>query len=142
MPTRRAQVETAIKLLGLKKGQTIIDIGSGDGVVLKVAAQKGIKGVGYELNPIMWLISKIRLRKYKDIVRVELGDFWTKKLPKCDGVFLFLTTPYMKKMEKKLVSELKPKTKVASYAFEFASQKPIKMENAVYLYEITKPAKM
>jgi len=45
-------------MLNLKSGQTLIELGSGDGRVLKEAAAKGVRAIGYEINPVLVIYSK------------------------------------------------------------------------------------
>ena len=52
LPTLRPQVETALELVNLMPGQTLLELGCGDGKVLVAAAQTGLHAVGYELNPL------------------------------------------------------------------------------------------
>ena len=61
LPTLRAQVPEALDLLQLKAGDTLIEIGSGDGRILAAAAGRGLLAVGYEINPILVIISRMRL---------------------------------------------------------------------------------
>ncbi|HET7529279.1 MAG TPA: hypothetical protein VFJ84_03590, partial [Candidatus Saccharimonadales bacterium] len=53
-PSLSPHVKAGLDLLDLKKGQTVYDLGCGDGRFLKAAARRGIKSVGYELNPFMF----------------------------------------------------------------------------------------
>ena len=42
LPTLRTQVEAAIELADIKEGDTLLELGCGDGKVVLCAAQKGI----------------------------------------------------------------------------------------------------
>jgi precorrin-6B methylase 2 len=57
VPTLHKQREIALDLLKLKPGQTLIDLGCGDGAMLIEAAKRGIKVVGYEINPLLVFIA-------------------------------------------------------------------------------------
>ena len=59
LPTRKAQANRALDLLKLKEGDIFVDLGSGDGAVLIEAAKRGLVCYGYELNPLVWLVSKV-----------------------------------------------------------------------------------
>ena len=96
LPTRKKQILDAIKLANLKKGDFVVDLGSGDGAVQKVLAERGIHSLGYEINPYLFLISKIRLHKYRKIAKVKLSNFWDQSLPtETSTVFVFLLDKYM-----------------------------------------------
>lgn len=134
LPTLARQRRTALDLLDLKKGQTLLEPGSGDGRILVEAAKRGINAVGIELNPIMYLISLIVTFRYRKNIRIIWGDFWSREWPEPDGVFLFLITKYMPKFDEKLKTINKRPIKVASFAFEIPGKKPIKEKDGVFLY--------
>ncbi len=142
LPTKRRQIEAAFSLLKLKPGAHIIDLGSGDGSVLKYAAEHGYRATGYELNPWLCVISTLRLWRWRKQAKVHYGDFWTKPLPECDGVFVFLIGHFMPKLVTKLEAELKPGTPVVSVAFELPGYKPERTKAGVHLYRIKARGKM
>ncbi|HSH18794.1 MAG TPA: class I SAM-dependent methyltransferase, partial [Candidatus Saccharimonadales bacterium] len=82
LPTLRKQVDAALDLADLSPGDTLLELGCGDGKVMIAAAQRGLKVVGYELNPILACIAWLRTRRYGKQVQVVWGDFWTKDWPK------------------------------------------------------------
>ncbi|MCA9332791.1 hypothetical protein KDA00_02860, partial [Candidatus Saccharibacteria bacterium] len=102
LPTLKPQVENALDLIDLEPGQTLIELGSGDGRVLLEAAKRGINAVGYEINPLLVMYSIWITRKYRKEITIKLANFWNVKLPKCDGIFVFLLNPYMEKLDKKI----------------------------------------
>ena len=63
VPSHRHDVQQALtKLYRLGAEDCLVDMGSGDGVVLKVARQQGARAFGVELNPLLVLLSRWRLR--------------------------------------------------------------------------------
>lgn len=123
VPAFKEDVEKVLDDSGLKAGQLYVELGCGDGRLLKAAAKRGATAVGYEINPLMWLAAWLRnLGEPK--VRVILGDFWQKDLTKADIVMTFLTPRYMQKLEDKLKKELRPGTVFVSYIFELPNKKP------------------
>lgn len=136
LPTKRSQLKTAFELLELKPGQVLIDLGSGDGTVLKAAAERGLQAIGYELNPILWAWSKTRLWRYRKLVRVRFGDFWHRRLPACDAVFVFLITGRMQQLKDKLEIETSKPILLASYTFELPGLRPVKQRNSISVYRI------
>lgn len=135
LPTLKPQVDEAFKLLNLKKGQTLLDLGSGDGALLIAASKRGIKSVGYELNPILFVISWLRLRKYRHLATVKFGNYWRRDWPEVDGIFVFLHTRFMQKLHTKVVIYAKQKpVKLVSFTFEIPQQKLTKSEGGLFLY--------
>ena len=136
VPTLKTQQVTALKLLNLKKGQTLLELGCGDGRVLRAAAQQGIKGIGYELNPIMYVVAVLVTWRYRKLVRIRFGNFWQGPWPPADGVYVFLLDKFMEKLHKKITQEYSgKKVKVVSYTFKIPQQTPVKTEAGLYLYE-------
>src|SRR3990167_4404984 len=124
LPTMKKDREAALDLLDLKPGQLFIDLGSGDGSLLMLAAQKGLRAEGYEINPFLWLYSWLRTRRYGRRVKVRLKSFWRADLNEADGVFVFLITKHMKRLAKliNLRSGGKP-LKIVSHAFKIPGKK-------------------
>lgn len=134
LPVLKNQKSTALELLDLKPGQTLIELGSGDGRVLKAAAQRGIYAIGYELNPILVLISRLLTIKQRDKIKIIWGNYWSKKWPEADGIYVFLFTDYMEKLDKKILKTGK-NTKLVSVTFKIPGKKPAKTKNGVFLYQ-------
>ncbi len=135
LPTLKSQADTALDLLDLKPGQTLLELGCGDGRVAKQAAKRGLKVIGYELNPILVLIARIHTFKYRKQVSIKWRNYWSAKWPATDGIFVFLLDRYMKKLDKKIIQEYKGRrVKLVSYTFMIPGKKPAKLANGVYLY--------
>lgn len=135
LPTLRPQIKAALDLLDLKPGQTMLELGCGDGRVLIAAAQRGINSVGYELNPILALIAWARTRRYRKHIRVIWGNYWVSTWPRADAIFGFILARYMSKLHKKVMQYSSRPLLIASFAFTIPEKKPTKVEQGVYLYE-------
>ena len=134
LPTLNTQVEAALDLINLQRGQTLIELGSGDGKVLIAAAKRGIKSVGYELNPILVIVSILRTRKFRKDIKIVWGNFWAKDWPQADGVFVFLITRYMRKLDKRLIVYKHKPIKLVSFAFKVPGKKVSAAKSGVFLY--------
>jgi SAM-dependent methyltransferase len=136
LPTLSGRVDDALDLLDLKPGQTMLELGCGDGRLLTAAAKRGISSVGYELNPLLFAYAYLRTWRYRSLVTVRLGDYWHANWPESDGMYVFLLQPYMSKLHKKVVQYSKGrKLKVVSFAFEITEMKPSKEINGMFLYK-------
>lgn len=131
VPTLDAQAKTALELLDLKPGQTLLELGSGDGKVLVAAARAGLNVVGIELNPFLVVISWLRTRRYRKQVRIIWGDFWRVRWPACDGVFSFLLGRFMPRLDTRMRAVGKP---LASFAFQIPGREADAEKSGVYLY--------
>ncbi len=103
LPTLKKHIEPALDMLDLNPGQTLLELGSGDGRILLAAAKRGINSVGYELNPFLVVYSWLITRKYRRQVHIIWGNYWEKPWPRADGIFVFLLQPYMERLNKKII---------------------------------------
>lgn len=104
VPSLRREVRRAFKeLYPLTDKDMLVDLGSGDGVVLLEAARRGAKAYGYELNPLLVLVSRLRVGKRATVV---LGNMWKTKLPDDTTiVYIFSVTRDSKKAVRYLKAE-------------------------------------
>jgi hypothetical protein len=78
---------------------------------------------------------------YRKLVSVRWGNYWTKKWPDADGIYVFLLNPYMEKLDKKITQEIKHKVNVVSFAFAIPGKKPAKELKGLMLYKYQPIAK-
>lgn len=135
LPTLQPQIQTALDLLDLKPGQTMLELGCGDGRVLIAAAERGWNAVGYELNPILAFVAWFRTRRYRKKVRIIWGDYWRTDWPEAQGIFAFILTRYMRKLDKKVIRYKHRPLRIASFAFTIPNGEPTKENSGIYLYE-------
>jgi hypothetical protein len=139
LPTLSKQKITALDMLNLQPGETLLELGSGDGRVMLAAAERGLKVVGIELNPLLVIISLIVTRKYHKQVRVIWGTYWGEPWPRADGIFTFMLSRYMPRLDERITKWL-PEGKairIASFAFAIPGKEPVEKRDGVYLYEYT-----
>jgi hypothetical protein len=132
--TLTPQVQAALQLANLKPGDTLLELGCGDGKVLIAAAKQGISVVGYELNPILALVAWGRTRRYGSQVKIIWGSFWHYSWPPSEAVFVFLIPRYMSKLDKKCMQYSHRPIKLVSFAFEVPGKKAVSQKAGVYLY--------
>lgn len=135
LPTLTSHVEVALDLADLQPGDTMLELGCGDGKVLIAAARRGLNVVGYELNPWMYIICRLRTLRYRRQVTVIWGDFWQRPWPEAQGIFIFLLQRHMRKLDKKVMQYKHKPVKVVSFAFQMPGHKPVREASNVFLYE-------
>lgn len=136
VPTLRRQVDAALDMLDLKEGETLLELGSGDGRVMVAAAKRGLKVVGIELNPLLVMYSWLATRRYRKQVRIVWGSYWgSPPWPRADGVFAFMLPKYMTKLDQHMEFWHPKPTKLASFAFTIPGREPIAERGGVYLYD-------
>lgn len=124
------------ELADIKEDELVIDLGSGDGVILIEAAEKGARAIGYEINPFLVSRSRIAIKtnKLEDKVTVFKKSFWSADLSQADVIMLFGISHIMPQLYKKLQRELKPGARVISNTFTFPKWQPEKVSDNVKLY--------
>lgn len=135
LPTLKSQVEIALDLAHLQPGETLLELGCGDGKVLVAAAERGWRSVGIEINPFLACIAWARTRRYGDLVTVRLGSFWNVSWPKSDAVFVFLVPRFMRQLDEKMRQY---GGRLVSVAFIIPDKTPSMTKNSVYCYEYDK----
>ncbi len=146
-PFVQTPVEVAkkmIQLAALKPGQTLFDLGAGDGRVVIMAAQEtGASAVGVEMRDdlVERARSEIKRLNLEDRVRMIHGDLFNVDLSEADVVTLYLTTSGNERLRPKLEHELKNGAKVISHDFKVGNWKASIVYNellghTIYRYEI------
>jgi hypothetical protein len=138
VPTLNAELKRAFtELYPLKPTDVIVDLGSGDGRVLLEASRYGAKGYGYELNPLLVLISKLRLGSNADI---RLADMWSVTLPaQTTLVYVFTVSRDSKRLGRFLQAHADRQAKlvrVMTFGPTLADYVPVKTHRGHSLYEI------
>lgn len=141
VPSKKRDLKKAFdELYPLTEKDLLVDIGSGDGVVLRMACDRGARAVGYELNPALVMISKLLCRRHNGATTI-LADFWRVRLPAdTTVVYTFGESRDIKKMAAKVQSEatrLGRKLTFISYGFAVPGMEPTKRTRAHFLYNIT-----
>lgn len=135
LPTLTKNMQTALDLLELKPGQTVLDLGSGDGRVLLAAARRGYYAVGIELSPALVLVARIRTWKYRKQVRVLWGNYFQRQWPPADAIFGFVIPYQMEKLDQYIERWRTGPVRMASFAFTIPGKQPVTEKHGVYLYE-------
>lgn len=138
LPSLRGEVRKAFTTLyPLKKDDVVIDLGSGDGVVLLEATRRGAHGYGYELNPALVLLSRLRLRGR---AKIHLANMWKIELPPDTTlVYVFSVSRDVSRLATFLENEatrLKRPLMVMIFGAGLPDRKPKATLKAHSLYEI------
>jgi SAM-dependent methyltransferase len=150
VPTPMRGAEKVLKTAGIKKGETVIDIGCGDGRFCYLAANKfEANAIGVELSPFVYLWAKIRQFFWRSKAKIKFGDFRMFDLSEADHIVAYMLPDTLIKFIPKFEKELKPGTRITSYAFRIGNWEPIHLEPAdqeknlskIWVYEIGKQYK-
>jgi SAM-dependent methyltransferase len=111
--------ETARRMLEaarLRAGEVIYDLGCGDGRVLIMAARRGARGLGIEVDPILVLVARLRARvsRVHRYVRIVRGDLHDADVSQADVVFQYLNSDANARLAPRLARQLRPTARVVS----------------------------
>jgi hypothetical protein len=141
LPTLDKQVRTALELAGLKRGQSLLELGCGDGKVLIAAAQRGVQVTGFELNPLLVVVCKLRCWRYRQLVTVRWANFWTTTWPATDVIFIFGLPRIMQRLDAKIDHDVTKPARLVSFAFAIPNRKPTAERDGVFRYDYSPKAK-
>src|SRR5206468_2196736 len=132
-PTPETIVQKMLQLGALKAGEKMFDLGSGDGRIVIMAAQKyHAEAVGVELDKDLCKqslakIQKLGLDKNAHIVN---GDLLKQNYSSADLVTVYLLPESIDKQVQPLLDkQLKKGSRVVAHDFEFKAWTPEKVEN-------------
>jgi precorrin-6B methylase 2 len=142
VPTPQEVVDKMIDLAGVKKGDMVYDLGSGDGRIVITAAKKGARAVGFEIDGDLVKESRENIRKagVQKLAEIRQQDILTVDLSQASVVTMYLLPDVNLKLKPNLLSQLKPGSRVVSHAFDMGDWKPDKTERVngrtVYFWTI------
>lgn len=135
VPSQRRELRLAFKeLYSLSDEDFLVDIGAGDGIVLRVAREFGARGVGYEINPVLVFIARFLK------TNVRLANMWTMPFPDATTVvYTFGDARDIKKMYAKVRSEatrLGRPLAFITYGFKVPGEISEREYRAYHLYHV------
>ena len=131
-PTPESVVQKWLEFGELKKGEWHYDLGSGDGRVVIMAAQKfGAHSVGFEIDEELYRKSmdKIRSLGLDKLATIQKQDLTTADFAKPDLVTVYLLPSSNDKIKPLLESKMHKGSRVVSHDFEFTGWKADKVIN-------------
>ena len=145
VPSRPKHASLILRELNLKQNKTFLDLGCGDGYIVRQAVKKyKVKGVGVDINPVLIFYAKLAARlagmrawanfKNQNVFRAEIGS--------ADYIYLYLLPTLLKKLTAKLERETKPGAIIISNSFQIKGwekrlYKTIPLgKNSAYFYKI------
>lgn len=140
VPSQMSRAKRMIALAKLSSKSVVYDLGSGDGRLLMLAAQKGAHVVGVEINPYLVWYSRLRafLSPRRNRIRVLWKNLWKTDIHEANVVFVYLLPFRMNELAAKLKQELNPGSLVIINSFIFPGWKILRQDatHHVYVYEV------
>ena len=146
VPTPMAVVQKMLEVAKVQPDDVVYDLGSGDGRIVIVAAQKfGAHAVGVELDSDLFEKSTDRIRKLglQDRAQIVHENMFEVNVHHATVVTLYLLTAVNERLRPKLEHELRSGARVVSHDFQVPGWQPaetveVSSENQViskvYLY--------
>lgn len=131
-PTPESVVERMLKLGDVKPGDKVFDLGSGDGRVVVMAAQKfGADATGIEMDADLWKQSMERIKSLglEKKARIIRGDIAKQDFTSATMLTVYLLPSSNDKIRPLLEKQLKPGTRIVSHDFMFKDWTPVKEEH-------------
>ena len=140
VPSKKREIRQAFKqLYPLTHRDTVVDLGSGDGIVLRVARECGAVAIGYELSPLLVVISKL-LARGDSKQRIITKNYWHVDFPpQTTVVYAFSDGRDIAKMYRlitKQAGKLQRELMFISYGIAVPGVAPAKTQGAYFLYAI------
>jgi len=131
-PTPEAIVTKMLELGGLKPGEKMFDLGSGDARIVIAAASKfHAEAIGVELDKDLYKQSLERIRKLglEKTTQIINGDILRQDYSSADLITVYLLPNSNDKVQPLLERQLKKGARVVAHDFEFRSWTPAKVED-------------
>lgn len=146
-PFVQTPLEVARKMLELsqvKRGETLYDLGCGDGRLIILAAKEmGATTIGVELREDLIERAKTEIKRLnlEDRVKIVQGNFFDVDISNADVVTLYLTSSANERLRPKLEAEMKQGSRVISHDFKVPGWKPSAvydelLGHTIYTYKI------
>ncbi len=134
VPTPPEVVEKMLELAKVDKNDTLYDLGSGDGRIVIMAAQKfGARAVGVELDPDLYKQSEDRIKQLGLDKRAEImhEDFFNVNIRHATVVTLYLLTSVNERLKPLLEKQLRSGARVVSHDFQMPGWQAEKAEEVI-----------
>ena len=137
-PSTPYETSLIVEVANLASSEKAVDLGSGDGRVVIELARRGAEAHGYEVNPVLVMLSRRNIRKagVSGKAFIHWKSFWNVDLGQFDVITVFQVDFVMARLEAKLKKELSPSARIVSHYWRFPSLPLVREHGRVYLYKV------
>jgi predicted O-methyltransferase YrrM len=127
VPSREPVVMKMLEMAKVTRNDVVYDLGSGDGRIVITAAKKfGARGVGVEIDPKLVREATRHAREagVADRVKFVQGDIFEADIREATVITMYLLPDVNMRLRPKLLSDLKPGTRIVSHNYDLGDWKP------------------
>jgi len=143
LPTPQPVVDAMLRLAGVRPGDVVYDLGSGDGRIPITAARRyGARAVGIELDGRKLAEARCKAREsgVERLVEFRQADVLEANFRDATVVTLFLFPEMLLRLRPRLLGELAPGTRIVSHRFDLGDWPPERRvdvgADAIYLWVV------
>lgn len=145
VPTDELVVEAMLKMAAVTKDDVLYDLGCGDGrIVVAAAMERGARAIGVDMDPrrIAEANALATTIGVEDRVEFLQQDLLTVDFSEATVLTLYLLPSLNVKLKARILTELKPGTRIIAHAFNMGRWQPDakRAMGGVYLYKWVVPA--
>jgi SAM-dependent methyltransferase len=131
VPTDRVTIQRMLAISLIKEGEKAVDLGCGDGRLVRAAHALGARAVGYEFSIFLFCVARI-LSKGQG--RIVYKNFWKADFSDVDVLFCYQLPRFEKRFIQTIWPQLKPGCRIVVNTFSLRSLEPVLTDGHVYLY--------
>lgn len=126
VPTPRPVVEAMLDLAALTQQDYLIDLGSGDGRIVVAAARRGARALGVDIDPVRVSegYAAAQLADLGQRASFRRQDIFETPLREATVVTAYLLPAINLRLRPRLLTELRPGTRVVTHAFSMGDWQP------------------
>jgi precorrin-6B methylase 2 len=132
VPTPQEVVDRMLEMAEVKPNDFVIDLGCGDGRMVVTAAKKyGARGYGVDIHPQRIKESNENAQKagVTDKVSFKIADLFQEDISKANVMTMYLLRDINVRLRPKILSDMKPGSRIVSHAFDMAEWEPDQRAN-------------
>jgi len=126
IPSAPAVIAVMLDAAGVSVDDTVYDLGCGEGEIVIAAARRGARGVGVDLDPERIVNARRNAERagVSDRVTFVEQDLFKTDVRPATVVTLYLGPDVNRRLRPKLLSELRPGTRIVSHDFSMGDWNP------------------
>ena len=146
VPTPRPVVEAMLEMAGLGADDFLIDLGSGDGRIAIMAAQRGARALGVDIDPDRIAEANLaaRMAGVESRARFRRQDLFATPLAEASVITMYLLPEVNMALRPRLLTEARPGARIVSHNFTLGDWRPDAQREVgasrIYLWVVPAPA--